>query len=88
MMVSWAPGGSKLVFMSDREGSPPKLYLVNKDGSDMTRLTRTDALGTESLPLWSPNGQCVIFTSSLPSAAPELYVVKINGTGLTKIRFN
>jgi len=58
---SWSPDGSRIVF-SRREGdgdvSQVGLYVVNRDGSGLTRLTRRD----DDSPSWSPGGNTIAYT--------------------------
>lgn len=50
---SWSPDGSKIVFMSDRDGNH-EIYSMNADGSGQTRLTNSP--GRDEFPAWSPDG--------------------------------
>lgn len=50
------------------------LYLMNTDGTDQHRLTRTFG----QFAVWSPDGQYILF-------APWLNVIRPDGTGLTRI---
>jgi TolB protein len=67
--ADWAPDGTRLVFQSENHhnGNNADLYVVNADGSDLTRITHnppTAAFGdgtepTRELstdPAWSPDG--------------------------------
>ena len=36
---SWSPDGEKIAFASDRDGNL-EIYVMNADGSDVTRLDR------------------------------------------------
>lgn len=65
--ASWSPDGSKIAFASYRHvGSTLSygdasvyendLYLMNSDGSGVTRVTAT-RLSTEAAPSWSPDGK-------------------------------
>lgn len=55
----WSPDGSRIVF-SRSEGltDPGMLYVVNRDGSGLRRLTK----GNDTTPSWSPDGRTVTFT--------------------------
>jgi len=48
---SWSPDGNYIVFSSNRDGNYD-LYVMNANGSNLTRLT--DDLGDETSPVWSP----------------------------------
>jgi TolB protein len=55
-------------------GSWHTLYVMNADGTDQQRLTRTYG----QFSVWSPDGQYILF-------APWLNVIRPDGTGLTRI---
>ena len=58
---SWSPDGSRIVF-ARREGagdaSQVGLYVVNRDGAGLRRLTRDD----DDSPSWSPGGTTIAYT--------------------------
>jgi TolB protein len=56
-----SPDGSKIAFMSRREGHWD-IYIVNSDGSDLKRLTVDGA--DDGLPAWSPDGNAIAFVSN------------------------
>ena len=69
---AWSPDGSRLAFVSfsDHNGascpasncsSNGELYVVNADGSDLRRLTRSRA--DDEHPTWSPDGSRIAFAS-------------------------
>jgi hypothetical protein len=55
-----SPDGQQIVFMSLRDGNW-EIYVVNADGSGLTRLTNDGA--QDGLPTWSPDGQTIAFAS-------------------------
>lgn len=59
---SYSPDGSKIVFNSDRGGTPA-LYIMNSDGSNVTRLTYGD--GRYYAPAWSPRGDLIAFVKEI-----------------------
>lgn len=56
----WSPDGSKIVFTRFGSGStdPGMLYVVNRGGSGLRRLTK----GDDTAPSWSPDGRTIVFT--------------------------
>jgi len=63
---AWSPDGQRIVFESERDGQAqpeepgsPSLYIVNADGSNLTRLTHTE--DNDHGPSWSPDGSRIAF---------------------------
>ncbi len=89
--ADWSPDGQKIVFTSNRAGSPPgsdgnDLYVMNADGSNVRRLTRERAY--EATPAWSPDGRRIAFMSnrhSTPEAPNEIYVMDADGTNVQRL---
>jgi TolB protein len=74
-LAAWSPDGSRLAFTSNRDGNP-ELYVVNRDGTALRRVTNHPAVDTT--PTWSPAGNEVAFTSDR-TGSPQIYVVSANG---------
>jgi TolB protein len=55
-----AAEGDRVAFMSNREGNW-EIYIVNLDGTGLTRLTNNAA--NDGLPTWSPDGRTIAFVS-------------------------
>jgi TolB protein len=60
-MPSWSPDGSRLAFMSTRDGNA-EIYVMSSDGSRQKRLTNDPA--RDMLPAWSPDGSKIAFLSN------------------------
>ena len=52
----WSPDGSKIAFVSDRDGND-EIYVMNADGSNQTRLTNNTV--TDISPVWSPEDSSI-----------------------------
>lgn len=59
---SWSPDGSRIAFVSDRDGES-QIYVLSLRGGEAQRLTRFD--GGASRPVWAPEGSAILFTSPL-----------------------
>jgi TolB protein len=51
MWPSWSPDGSRIAFISHRDGNH-EIYMMDADGSNQTNLTNDAARDTN--PSWSP----------------------------------
>ena len=57
---SWSPDGRRLVF-TGLEGGVSDLYVINRDGSGLERLTKDRYAQRD--PVWSPDGSRIAFTT-------------------------
>jgi Tol biopolymer transport system component len=80
----WSPDGSKIAFLSDREG-PGEIFLMNLDGSGQTNLTNNPA--ADGWPVWSPDGSKIAFQSYRDGNA-EVYVMNADGSGIVRLTSN
>jgi hypothetical protein len=80
----WSPDGSKIVFMSDRDGNF-EIYSMNADGTNQTRLTNTP--GADGFPAWSPDGTKIAFVYGDLRNPPtfEIYSMNADGTNRTRL---
>lgn len=74
-LPAFSPDGTKLAFMTNRDGNM-EIYSVNRDGSNLRRVTRHP--GNDTTPTWSPAGNQIAFTSDR-TGAPQLYIVDADG---------
>jgi serine/threonine-protein kinase len=81
----WSPDGERIVFVSDRAGSYD-LYVMNADGSDPRRLTKTPDR-CEANPTWAPGGRSIVFDTYclLTSEQSDLYSVSVEGGHVTNL---
>jgi TolB protein len=76
-LPAFSPDGSKIAFMTNRDGNM-EIYTVNRDGSNLRRITRHQ--GNDTSPTWSPAGNQIAFTSDR-SGSPQIYIVDADGLG-------
>ena len=57
---SVSPDGTKIAFVSDRDGVP-QLYLMNSSGNNPQRLTTSGCV--DQVPTWSPDGRSLYWES-------------------------
>ena len=80
---AWSPDGRFIAF-SRTEGSNFDIWVMRKDGTDMTRLTTQ---GNNTAPSWSPDGRYIIFSgeSNSPRNESYLYIMRSDGSAIKKI---
>jgi len=102
---SWSPGGTRIAFSSTRyDGSivgcepgadfqcSTDLYVMNADGSDVTRITSDPA--PDYQPVWSPEGRRIAFVNAASRemapgefgmAPPRVFTVGIDGSDVSPV---
>jgi len=81
---AWSPDGERIAFVSDRD-----LYVINADGSGLTKLTTSECerLATcveRSNPAWSPDGARIAFAQRqlTQDGSGGCLVMNADGTGV------
>lgn len=94
---AWSPDGSKIAFISDRDGRE-RLYVMNADGSGERLLT--DHAGRDELPRevrspnritydpWSPDGRMIAYTQYGMIENGVIYVVAADGAWRRRLTGN
>ena len=75
---AWSPDGTRLAFYSERDGNA-EIYVMNADGSGVTRLTNTKA--DEGYPAWSPDGRTISFDSDRDGNF-DVFAMNADGTNV------
>ncbi|MEP6917282.1 MAG: hypothetical protein ABJC89_16645 [Acidobacteriota bacterium] len=76
-LPAWSPDGTKLAFMSSRDNGNPEIYVVNRDGTGLRRLTTHPE--NDASPTWSPTGNQIAFTSNR-SGTPQIWIMNADGS--------
>jgi len=76
-LPAWSPDGTRLCFTSTRDGNS-ELYVMNRDGSNVRRLTRHPRIDIS--PTWSPSGTQIAFVSDR-AGDPHIYIMDADGVG-------
>jgi Tol biopolymer transport system component len=96
--ASWSPDGSHIAFVSERDVSNTfsinnEIYLMNADGTGVTRLTFMDPdlvrsdIRSNHDPIWSPNGSKIAFVSER-DGNEEIYIMNADGSEQTNLTNN
>ena len=79
---AWSPDGTRIVFSSDRSDGNLEIYVMDADGSNVTRLTYDAAADRE--PVWSPDGTAILFYSDR-NGDFEVFVMNADGSDQTPL---
>src|SRR5260370_41943437 len=77
--LSWSPDGSRISFSSNAGGTF-NVYVMQADGSHITKLTNTGANVWTS---WSPDGKRIAFASKRDST--DIYVMDAEGSRIIRL---
>ena len=75
---AWRPGGNQFAFVSQEAGND-ELYVMNRDGSGLRRLTTND-WEWDKHPSYSPDGSQIIFTSNRGTGRRQIWIMGADGS--------
>ena len=78
-MGAWSPDGSRIAFVTDRDGNY-ELYVADADGGNARRVTTTPDL-TEVSPVWTTDGQKIVYAAQASGGRTQIRIVNVDGTG-------
>jgi TolB protein len=80
MTPSLSPDGKKVAFSSFRRDGNYEIYVINTDGTNLTRVTNRKE--TDVSPDWSPDGKKITFAGGLEGGDPKkYYIFNMNADG-------
>ncbi|UCD61746.1 MAG: PD40 domain-containing protein, partial [Flavobacteriaceae bacterium] len=76
----FSPDGQKIAFYSYLKSDPSvgRIFIMNKDGSQIKELTSRDTVGMHTEPKWSDNGKKIGYTSFRENGA-KIMAIDIDG---------
>ena len=77
---NWSPAGNDILFQRQAAGSETwELYLMNSDGGDIRRLTRS--VSEDSDASWSADGSWIVYSSNYGDLEiPNLFLLSVEGS--------
>lgn len=83
---NYSPDGDKIVFLSERDNDN-EIYLMDANGSGVTKLTNLDSSTSPDRPLYSPDGSKIAFQAGRGDLK-EIYLMNPDGSGMQQITDN
>jgi TolB protein len=80
---AWSPDGTRLTVTLSRDGVS-QLYLINRNGGEVRRITQSGAIDTESV--WAPDGKTVYFVSDR-GGSPQIYRLTVADGNTERVTF-
>jgi len=85
LWAAYSPSGKQIAFSRNDCGEiRGGIFVMNSDGTSVTRLTTNTDLSTDEQPRWSPDGKRIGFTRS-SGGLWAIYVMSADGTNLTQL---
>ena len=82
---SFSPDGSKMAFVSDRNGLP-QIFIEDLQSGQVNRLTFSGRYNTQ--PSWSPAGDKIAYTTWESGGEIDIFAIGVDGSGLKQLTAN
>jgi TolB protein len=80
---AWCRLGKKIVYTQESAGSPSQLWIVNRDGSNKTRLGTSENIGVGKD--WCPLGLKILYSAKNSKEKDDLWLIDWYGTNQTQL---
>lgn len=91
LLIMGSPAGAagrmngKIVFTRAADSWPSHIYIMNLDGSGLTRLSAPTNTPIDTDPVWSPDGQKIAFASGGFNDLSDIFVMNADGTNRVQL---
>src|SRR5205823_4164603 len=84
---AWSPDGTRIAFANNSDGDDgdEEIYVMNADGSGVTRLTHSPGRDEGDRAGWSPDGTRIVFSSDRDGGQLHVFVMNADGSGVTQL---
>ncbi len=84
--AAWSPDGRYIAFSASKGQEGMDIYVMNRDGSNIRRLTNSKNWIRNLSPTWSPDGKKIAFVSTR-YAHPQIFVMNSDGSNQKQLTF-
>ncbi len=81
-LPAWSHDGGRIAYTSALPDGNVEIFVMNKDGSGMRRLTNHPM--ADATPTWAPTGNQLAFVSDR-TGSPQIYIINADGTDMKRI---
>ena len=86
----WFPDGNKIIYANwdttvEDDTQRRQLYIANKDGSNITKITNLSNSTYVSSPVFSPDGSQIAFTHTGENGRDEIFLMNVDGTEIKQM---
>jgi Tol biopolymer transport system component len=75
----WSPDGARIAFLSTRDGDWYDVYVMNRDGGGVRRLTHGNPLQSDLRLTWSPDGRYLLLGMTPMRGGSDIFLIDVEG---------